>query len=98
MRPCEDCAIRRDTNPAWRRYDLGCVHCGARLVQTIRGLRGIRPRDELTARVKVVMDDWAAWGHDLQVLRGLVSGPPAVQPIGQAEPSESASPKKGKRR
>lgn len=98
MRPCEDCAIRRDTNPAWRRYDPACVHCGARLVQTIRGLRGIRPRDELVNRVKTVMDDWTAMGHDLQVLRDLISGPPALQPIGQAESSESASPKKAKRR
>ncbi len=97
MRVCEDCAVARE-HPLHRLFNPACLWCGARLIQHIRRLKGIRPTDELTARCKVVLKDWMAYGHAESELRALCDGPMAIQPIGQARTGESEPPKRGKRR
>lgn len=97
MRPCDCCEAARSN--AWHSlFDPACLWCGARLIQCIRRLKGIRPRDELTARCQVVIRDWVAYGHAESELRALCDGPMAVQPIGLASTGESEPPKRGKRR
>jgi uncharacterized protein (UPF0335 family) len=94
MRTCTDCTSARE-NPHWYRFCPSCIWCGARLIQRIKALQ--RPREELTQRMKTVLADWTAYGHDETELRRLVAGPTPLQPLDHADESE-ASPKKGKRR
>ena len=74
---CANCTVVRDF-AAYRMYNTGCIHCGARLIQHL-GLRDISP-SECTRRRKAVLADWVAWGHNEAEIRRLVKGPPAIAP------------------
>ena len=74
---CQDCQIAT-SYPAHRMYCLKCIHCGARLVQSIATLR--IPVSESTARQAAVIRDWTQYGHNRQRLMRLVDGPMALAP------------------
>jgi hypothetical protein len=98
MWTCNDCRIRRNSNTSWPLYSPRCLHCGARLIQTIKALKGIRPTAELSTRCAQVLSDWVAYGHLESELRALSIGPLASQPDGLASDLESAPLKKAKPR
>lgn len=90
MKPCEDCLYSRES-PDYALHSLLCLHCGARLIQRIQKLRGLRPADEITARCRKVLADWMKFGHAETDLRRLASLPElALQPLagGLASSSE----------
>lgn len=89
-KPCEECAIARES-PHYTRFNPLCLWCGARLIQRIGALN--RPRQELTERRRKVLADWVAMGHSEAEIRRLVAGPSAIEPDGTGRAAES-----GKRR
>lgn len=74
---CPTCNAAREA-PAYRMHCPTCIHCGARLIQSIQRLP--RPRPEISARCRAVLDDWVAMGHSEQELRALAKGPRALAP------------------
>lgn len=79
MTACIECASARDTSGLWRRYDLACLWCGARLVQAI-GQLAIGAAEVKLRRVKVI-NDWTNYGHDREALRTLAKATAmALQP------------------
>lgn len=85
MKPCTDCQAARETNGLWAFHCPTCLWCGARLVKRIR--RYPKSTDEeIGARRKQVIADWAAAGHDETALRALIAEPGMpVQPGGKKQ-------------
>lgn len=75
---CAVCNAAREA-PAHRFYCPTCIHCGARLIQSIQRLP--RARDEIRDRCRKVLHDWMQYGHDEQELRKLAKGPRALAPV-----------------
>jgi len=69
---CSDCEASRETRGLWRRFDPLCLWCGARLIQTIKGLHEVS-RDRRAERMRVVLQDWVSYGHSEAELRALSS-------------------------
>jgi hypothetical protein len=77
---CETCNAARENSGHWRYYDPLCIHCGARLIQTI-GRRG-NTAAEITQRRRVVLADWMAQGHAEAAIRELAASKSmAVAPV-----------------
>lgn len=76
-RPCPCCTNARQ-NPTYPRFNLGCVYCGARLIQRI-GLLQIS-QTECRERRQSVLKDWVEYGHSETQIRALVSGPHCTGP------------------
>ena len=84
---CWDCRAATEA-PNWRMFDsLKCVFCAARLIQTLGRLnmrQGETPeqhRDRISARRKVVLADSVAAGLSEALIRDLVKGKMAVEPV-----------------
>ena len=60
------------------RFNLGCIYCGARLIQRI-GLLPIS-QTECRERRQSVLKDWVEYGHSETQIRTLVSGQPCIGP------------------
>lgn len=67
-------------------YSPACLHCGARLIQKLGKLG--RPSAEVTARRRVVLADWMAYGHSEVELRRLAKGPVPLAPESSPEPKK----------
>ena len=82
---CQPCAVIHRHYPkdpqAYRMHCLGCVHCGARLIQKMQRLFALAP-DVRRARSRQALDDWMAHGHSEQQLRALAKGAWAVAGVG----------------
>lgn len=97
MTTCSDCNNAKDA-PLWSLYSLGCIYCGARLIQNIKRLPPTVSRDEKIERATRVADDWERWGHSRARLNELAAkgAPyPALPPASDAPPataSDSAPP------
>lgn len=86
--PCWDCDAARVTDGLWKQFNsLRCVHCAARLIQMLGRLnmrQGETPeqhRDRISARRKAVLDDSVAAGLSEALIRDLVKGKMAVEPV-----------------
>ena len=86
--PCWDCSAATETNGQWVRFDsLKCVFCAARLIQALARLnmrQGETPqehRKRISARRKAVLDDSVAAGLSEALIRDLVKGKMAVEPV-----------------
>lgn len=93
--PCPCCQKVRE-NPHYAQHSLGCVHCGARLIQAIGRLS--IPADEVVKRRRAVLTDWVQWGHSEAQIRALAKGPTAITDPGPAPPLESDHPSQRKPR
>lgn len=93
--PCECCLAAREA-PAHRMFSPACLWCGARLIQSLAGLRNAHNRrEEIGERRRAVLSGWMAYGHDETELRRLAKGPRPLEP----EPAASSSePRKAGRR
>lgn len=91
-RTCEDCARARE-GPGWPMFNPACLWCGARLIQRIRALKGVRPREELVARVAAAKSSWLSYGHSEKALGELVAQKKLpLAPDGQDESGACADP------
>ncbi len=86
---CAECHAARQF-PGHIRFDLKCLHCGARLIQTIQRLRPMPTVQETTEaqikrRCRTVLDDWVTYGHVEQEVRTLAKGATAIA----SEPARS---------
>ena len=86
--PCWDCSAATETNGQWVRFDsLKCVFCAARLIQELARLhmrQGETPqehRKRISARRKAVLGDSVAAGLSEALIRDLVKGKMAVEPV-----------------
>lgn len=94
MRPCDDCNNAKES-PLWSLYSLGCIYCGARLIQNLQRL-GL-PADERKARVGKVAADWVAWGHSGPELKRLASGLyPSLPPAPESPTPPASAPRKSR--
>jgi hypothetical protein len=85
---CTDCSAAQQTNGLWRQFNPLCLHCGARIVQCLRGLA--RPAAEIAKRQRAEVAHWMTFGHSEQDIRALAKEKMlAIAP-------ESAEPKKKK--
>jgi hypothetical protein len=75
---CEQCEASRQW-PQHDAYSLGCLWCGARIIQAIRGRRKV-PQDERTRRAKAELARWVAWGHSELEIRRLVAENKLIAP------------------
>jgi hypothetical protein len=66
---CEECAAAR-LYPGHRRFELKCLWCGARLIQSIKRLES-PTKEERSARCKAVLADWLKYGHSEEEIRAL---------------------------
>lgn len=85
---CQCCNATREA-PMHRMFNPACLHCGARLIQRLGTLQ--RPREEITARRRQVLEDWMRYGHAELDLRRLAKGPVPLAPASSSEP-----PKRGR--
>lgn len=92
-RSCECCQIAKEF-PGYRLFCPSCLHCGARLIQTIQ--RKAIPMQDKVRRCRAVLADWMAMGHDETSLRDLAKG--SETPIGPACGTESDHQGRTKRR
>lgn len=76
---CSCCKTAREFL-AYPMFDPACLHCGARLIQTLGQLP--RPRQEIVTRRQAVLADWVAHGHSEAEIRRLVKGPLALGQVG----------------
>lgn len=71
---CDPCqTVRRWflSDPSSHRfYSLGCLHCGARLIQTHQRRYGVT-RDEKVAACRKALSMWMQYGHSEAELRRL---------------------------
>ncbi len=74
---CKNCDIARGF-PGYRMFNPACLHCGARLIQSL-GLLPI-PASECRDRRRAALALWLKQGHSEAVIRELVKGPLAIQP------------------
>lgn len=75
---CQCCEMQT-SHDYWYQYCPACLHCGARLIQSILKLQ--RPQDERKQRARAVLDDWMKHGHSEAELRALAKSPaPPVEP------------------
>ena len=86
--PCWDCSAATETNGQWVRFDsLKCVFCAARLIQALarlnmrQGETHQTHRKRISARRKAVLDDSVAAGLSEALIRDLVKGKMAVEPV-----------------
>lgn len=86
--PCWDCSAATETNGQWVRFDsLKCPYCSARLIQALGRLnipQGETPtswRNKISARRKAVLDGSVAAGLSEALIRDLVKGKMAVEPV-----------------
>jgi hypothetical protein len=93
--PCPCCKQVRE-DPHYPQHSLGCVHCGARLIQAIA--RYPIPAEQVVQRRRAVLADWVAWGHSEAQIRALAKGNTAIADPGPAPPSASDHPSPQKRR
>ena len=90
---CPDCKEATE-HPSHRQYCPKCIYCGARLIKRIGALlSGDRVMKQ--QRMRKVLDDWKAHGHDESEIRRLVKEGPLVEPLPVVE--EKPKPKKGKK-
>lgn len=68
---CSDCNESRVSTGAWRRFDLKCIYCGARLIQQIPTVSNTNA--EASQRRKVVLADWCRYGHSEAEIRTLAA-------------------------
>lgn len=83
-KPCPECKTAT-TYPDYRRFNLGCLYCGARYVRALTA-RMADPMDCLLhAQLKQwhlkVVNDWTAWGHDRTELLALADPGSAGLPV-----------------
>ncbi len=89
MKPCEDCLYSRES-PDYALHSLGCLYCGARLIQRIQKLRGLVMPDEIAERSRKTLADWMKFGHAEADLRRLAKLPElALQPVDRGRASSS---------
>ena len=69
-------------------FSLGCIYCGARLIQRIATLP--IPDSDVTRRRRAMLADWVKAGHPEAQLRSLAKGESAIQPP-PAEPGPAPS-------
>ena len=86
--PCWDCYSATETNGQWVRFDsLKCPYCSARLIQALgrlnmrQGETHQTHRERISARRKAVLDDSVAAGLSEALIRDLVKGKMAVEPV-----------------
>ena len=86
--PCWDCYSATETNGQWVRFDsLKCVFCAARLIQALARLnmrQGETPQKweaRINARKDQVLSDSVAAGLSEALIRDLVKGKMAVEPV-----------------
>lgn len=86
--PCWDCYSATETNGQWVRFDsLKCPYCSARLIQALARLnmrQGETPQKweaRINARKDQVLDDSVAAGLSEALIRDLVKGKMAVEPV-----------------
>ena len=73
------CCEMLNTRGHWHQYSPACLHCGARLIQSILKLQS--PQDERKQRARAVLNDWMKHGHNELQLRALAKLPtPPVAP------------------
>ena len=91
MTACQCCQRARDY-AAHPYFSLGCVHCGARLIQHLGTLQ--IAWSQCSARRTAALRDWVQWGHSEAEIRALVKGPLALAPL----PEPVSEPKKRSRK
>jgi len=86
--PCWDCSAATETNGQWVRFDsLKCPYCSARLIQMLGRLnmrQGETPQKweaRINARKDQVLSDSVAAGLSEALIRDLVKGKMAVEPV-----------------
>ena len=90
---CIDC--NHDREHPHRQYCPTCIYCGARLIKRIGAIfNGDRAMKQ--ARMRQVLADWKAHGHDESEIRRLVKEGPLVEPLPVLE--EKPKQTKGKRK
>lgn len=89
-RPCPCCNIVRQ-NPTYPQFNLGCVYCGARLIQRLGQMQ--ISATECKVRRQAVLRDWVEFGHCEQQIRTLVAGPPCIGPARAPESERQSSAK-----
>lgn len=94
--PCKPCQITRIV-PTYPLFNLGCVYCGARIIQQLGCL--MIPASEIKARRRENLAHWVAFGHSEAQIRVLVKlDGPAVAPPTPATPAVCAPRTHGKPR
>jgi len=76
--PCKPCQIARQV-PAYPFFNLGCLYCGARLIQRLGGLP--IARSQVAERRRENLAHWVAFGHSEAELRSLAKGSHCVGPV-----------------
>lgn len=77
---CEECTRARASQGHWSMYDnRRCVYCAARLIQAIGKLQ--IPREDISRRRTVILQESVAAGHREARIRELVKGPLALEPV-----------------
>lgn len=88
---CKPCQIAR-TVPTYPFFNLGCLHCGARIIQHLATLP-IVP-SQVAERRRENLAHWVAFGHSEADLRALAKGPLAIGPGHPLAPESPALPKR----
>jgi predicted nucleic acid-binding Zn-ribbon protein len=83
-RPCDVCTTLRKHYPSdpqkHRMHCLGCIHCGARLIQRVQRLSR-QPEPAKRERCQEALQEWMAMGHEETEIRQLAKQTAwAVQP------------------
>ena len=86
-----DCCQTATTFPGYRMFNPACLHCGARIIQSIGTLQ--IAASEASKRRTVQLNAWVAFGHSEADIRRLVKGPTAIAP--QPKVSVKASKRGG---
>ena len=98
MPPCPDCTATREA-PQWPRHCPTCLWCGARILRRILNLKGVRTKQELSARASLALQVWVAHGHSESQLRTLCADGCLIQPLSGAQPvDEPTKTKPAKKR
>ncbi len=71
-----------------------CLWCGARVLSRILALKGVRTRQELSARASSALQVWVAHGHSESMLRKLCADGCLIQPLTSSDPAPEAKPPK----
>lgn len=84
-----DCCKTARTVPGYTMFNPACLHCGARLIQSIGTLQ--IAASEASKRRTAQLKHWVAFGHSEIEIRHLVKGPLAI-----AEPPKSSAKAKSR--
>lgn len=76
---CSDCSASRICAGHHRMFNPACIHCGARLIQSIP--KFCKTTVEATQRRQAALKTWVEYGHSEQAIRELVAGPMAFAPV-----------------